>query len=352
MQFPWRWNGDTISLNLGLSGKCGIGELNKMIRLVSFSVALVLLFGCAGGPRDAGPLPPSAWCISSLPEFVWIGGSQFKAVPVDSKTSRFPTRFVISLEELAVSKEFLLKKYKQRLYVMVVDVGRREFIHRTRWEKLLYGSSKRKFVAGYDDHFLSIDESWRSLPGMGKPAIDAFFKRSFQEIRFFDQVIVIPQDTFEKIIRSEEDKRRAPDKERLSQFPLALAALQRRYEDGEIDNGEYVRKQRENENEQLITYAAINKPTVIFTDSTGLHDVQEYYGDHLIAHIVVGKTTRTSVRVDLRILDPVTRSIVFHAHNSMAGWGRKSSPPFDACVIYPLFNAFIDWVERNSDMLH
>ena len=48
---------------------------------------------------------------------------------------------------------------------------------------------------------------------------------------------------------------------------------------------------------------------------------------------------------DLRILDPVTRGVVFHARNS-AGWGRKARPPFDQCVLYPLFNAFIDWVEK------
>ena len=332
-----------------LSGECGMDELTKLIRLVSISVALVLLCGCARNIRDAGPLAPSACSSRDFGLFAY--GTQFDAVSVDSKTSRFPTRYVIQSEDLTVNKEFPLERYKQRLYVMVVDAGRREFIPPTFWQKISGISSKRTFVAGYDGHSLSIDKSWRArFPS--KPQVDTFFKRSFQEIRFFDQVIVIPQDTFEKIIRSEEEMRRAPDKERLSQFPLALAASQSPYEDGEIDNGEYVRKQRENENEQLITYAAINKPTVIFTDSTGLHDVQEYYGDHLIAHIVVGKTTRSSVRVDLRILDPVTRSIVFHAHNSMAGWGRKSSPPFDACVIYPLFNAFIDWVERNSDMLH
>ena len=328
-----------------LSGECGMDELNKLIRLVSISVALVLLCGCARNIRDAGPLAPSTCSSRDFGLFAYAYGTQFDAVSVDSKTSRFPTRYVIQSEDLTVNKEFPLERYKQRLYVMVVDAGRREFIPPTSWQIILGISSKRTFVAGYDGHFLSIDKSWRAkFPS--KSQVDTFFKRSFQEIGFFDQVLVIPQDDFEKIIRPRADKRRAAYKERLHQLQLEHAKLKRRYEDGAIEEGEYTRKQQKIADEQFDI--RVTKRDPIFTNPAGLIDVQEYYGDHLVAHIVVRKTYHTSVVVDLRILDPGTRNIVFHAQNYLAGWGSKDRPAFDQCVIYPLFNAFIDWVEKNS----
>jgi hypothetical protein len=324
---------------------------DKMVRLVSFSVALLFLFGCAGSTRDAEPLATRA-CNSRDWGFQWA--YQFRFVPVDSTTKRFPTRYFIPSDNLTVSKDFALGKHRQRLYVMVVDAGRREFTPPTFLNSLFSISSKRKFVAGYDRNSLSIDESWRAPPGISKQYIDTFFQRSFQEIGFFDQVIVIPQEAFERIIRAGEDERRAPDKEplyeRLHQLPSELAALQRRYKDGAIGYGEYARERRKNESEQLLTSATINKSTVVFTNSTGLRSVQEYYSDYLIAHIVVRKTSRTNVTVELRMLDPATRNIVFYGQSLLNGWGRQPILPFDACVIYPLFNAFIDWAERNSSI--
>ena len=131
-----------------------------MVRLVSFFVALFFLSSCAGNIREVGPLAPSACSSRDFGLFAY--GTQFDAVSVDSKTSRFPTRYVIQSEDLTVNKEFPLERYKQRLYVMVVDAGRREFIPPTSWQIILGISSRRTFVAGYDGHFLSIDKSWRA----------------------------------------------------------------------------------------------------------------------------------------------------------------------------------------------
>ena len=263
---------------------------------------------------------------------------------MDPKTNRFPTSFVIPPEDIVVSKEFPVERFKQRLYVMVIDAGRRDIIFPTGMDLVLLKPVKRMFVDGYESYSRSIER--RGSGGAGKPEIDAFFQKSFQEIGFFDQVLVIPQDDFEKIIRPRADKRRAAYKERLHQLQLEHAKLKRRYEDGAIEEGEYTRKQHKIAYEQFDIRVAKRDP--IFTNPAGLIDVQEYFGDHLVAHIVVRKTSHTSVVVDLRILDPGTRNIVFHAQNYLGGWGSKDRPAFDQCVIYPLFNAFIDWVEKNS----
>jgi len=44
----------------------------------------------------------------------------------------------------------------------------------------------------------------------------------------------------------------------------------------------------------------------------------------------------------MKVLDPLTGDTVFHAHNeAIAGH-------LDQSLFYPLFNAFIDWIEKNS----
>ncbi len=318
-----------------------IGELNKMVRLVSIFAALIFLCGCAAKTRDIGPLAPST-CAWQDWGFLPVG-EQFVVGPMDSKTNRFPTSFVIPPEDLVVSKEFSVERFKQRLYVMVVDAGRRDIILPTFMDSLLCRPVKRTFVDGYERHSRSIERRYSG--GAGKPEIDAFFQKSFQEIGFFDQVLVIPQDDFEKIIRPRADKRRAAYKERLHQLQLEHAKLKRRYEDGAIEEGEYARKQQKIADEQFDIFVAKRDP--IFTNPAGLIDVQEYYGDHLVVGIVARLGSGQRLDVDLRILDPVTRDIVFHARSS-GGWRGKSRAAWDQCVLYPLFNAFIDWVEKNS----
>ncbi len=313
-----------------------------MFRLASISVALVLLSGCTVNIRDAGPLAPStcAWQDWGL----FFVGERFDVGPVDPKTNRFPTSFVIPPEDIVVSKEFSVERFKQRLYVMVIDAGRRAIILPTGMDLIFDRPVKRTFVDGYESYSRSIER--RGSGGAGKPEIDAFFQKSFQEIGFFDQVLVIPQDDFEKIIRPRADKRRAAYKERLHQLQLEHAKLKRRHEDGAIEEGEYTRKQQKIADEQFDIRVAKRDP--IFTNPAGLIDVQEYYGDHLVAGIVARMGSTQRLDVDLRILDPVTRNLVFHAHSSAGGWDSKDRPPYDQCVLYPLFNAFIDWVEKNS----
>ncbi len=313
-----------------------------MFRLVSISVALVLLSGCTGNIRDAGPLAPST-CASQDWGLFFVG-ERFDVGPVDPKTNRFPTSFVIPPEDIVVSKEFSVERFKQRLYVMVIDAGRRAIILPTGMDLFFSRPVKRTFVDGYESYSRSIERRYSG--GAGKPEIDAFFQKSFQEIGFFDQVLVIPQDDFEKIIRPRADQRRAAYKERLQQLQLELANLKRRYEDGAIEEGEYTRKRQEIADEQFNIRVAKRGP--IFTNPAGLIDVQEYYGDHLVAGIVARMGSHQRLDVYLRILDPVTRDVVFHARSSAGGWGPKQTPPYDQCVLYPLFNAFIDWLEKNA----
>ncbi len=298
-----------------------------MIRLVPLSVALILLAGCAG--------------------------SAFKAVPVDPKTGYFPTDYILQADGLTVSKKVPLEKYTQLLYVMVVDAGRKKITPRTTWDVISTNPAETKPIAGYERSAPSIQLLRFAGPGASgerKQEIDKFFLKSFQEIGFFDRVLVIPQDDFEKIIRSGEDKRRAPDKERLRQSQLELAALKISYKDGAIDDGEYMRRQREIVDEQHKTVVALNKSTAFFTSLTGLRDVQEYYGDHMVVGIIARGDAFRDQEVDLRVLDPVTGDVIFRAYNSALSSG-KSRLPLDQRVFYPLFNAFIDWVDKNSGIL-
>jgi hypothetical protein len=235
---------------------------------------------------------------------------------------------------------------------MVVDAGRKKIVPRTDWEVLSSSPARRSFVVGYERSAPSIDRSGGlAVGGPGKQAIDTFFLKSFQEIGFFDQVLVIPQDAFEKIIRSAEDKRRTPDKERSRQFRSELAALKKSHEDGAIDDVEYMRRQREIIKERHKAFVAVTTVPLIFTGLTGLHDVQKYYDDHLVAGIVARGDAFRNLAVDLRVIDPVTGNIVFHAYNR-AGWNRKDKLILDQCVLYPVFNAFIDWVNDNSGIGH
>ncbi len=251
-----------------------------MFRLASISVALVLLSGCTVNIRDAGPLAPST-CASQDWGLFFVG-ERFDVGPVDPKTNRFPTSFVIPPEDIVVSKEFSVERFKQRLYVMVIDAGRRAIILPTGMDLIFSRPVKRTFVDGYESYSRSIERRYSG--GAGKPEIDAFFQKSFQEIGFFDQVLVIPQDEFEKIIRPRADQRRAAYKERMQQLQLELANLKRRYEDGAIEEGEYTRKQQKIADEQFNIRVAKRDP--IFTNPAGLIDVQEYYGYHLVAGIV------------------------------------------------------------------
>ena len=101
-----------------------------------------------------------------------------------------------------------------------------------------------------------------------------------------------------------------------------------------------MRKQREIVNEHARIIAGS-----IFSDPTGLDHVQEHYRDHLVVGIVIKHHSRQYRRweVELKILDPATGDTVFHARNDLRVWGRYDEPLF-----YPLFNAFIDWIEKNS----
>ena len=139
-------------------GNVGIGEFNKLVRLVSVFVALVLLSGCTGNIRNPGPLVPStcAWEDWGL----FFVGEQFVVGPVDSKTNRFPTSFVIPLENIVVSKDFPVEKYKQRLYVMVVDAGRRAIILPTGMDLIFGRPVKRTFVDGYESYSRSIERRY------------------------------------------------------------------------------------------------------------------------------------------------------------------------------------------------
>jgi hypothetical protein len=47
----------------------------------------------------------------------------------------------------------------------------------------------------------------------------------------------------------------------------------------------------------------------------------------------------------MKVLDPATGDTVFHAHNeAIAGH-------LDQSLFYPLFNAFVDWTEKNPDTM-
>ncbi len=84
----------------------------------------------------------------------------------------------------------------------------------------------------------------------------------------------------------------------------------------------------------------------IVSGLSNLHRVQEHYREHLVVGILV-KRIRGSYRwtVDMKVLDPATGDTVFHAHNeAIAGH-------LDQSLFYPLFNAFVDWTEKNPDTM-
>ncbi len=188
-----------------------------------------------------------------------------------------------------------------------------------------------------------------------KGEIDAFFLKSFLEIGFFDRVKHVPQSVFEKIIIPEADKKRTLEKELTQthsrQISSKLGALKKRHKEGAISDEEYMRKQREIVNEyararikDARTRIAISDAVYVVSDLTGLHYVQEHYGDNLVVGIVIKAPQASNhVEMDLKILDPVTGDTVFHAHNGKYVWNNLDQPLF-----YPLFNAFIDWIEKNS----
>ena len=258
-----------------------------MIRAALFFVALLSLCGCAG--------------------------SSYKAVPVDSKTGYFPTSYTLKSEDLIVSKKFQLESYKQLLYVMVVDGG---------YEK------------GYCCYRLYV-------PRM---RFDIFFEKSFQEIGFSEQVQYIPQYTFERIIFNEVAEELEQAKARSQELSAELAALKERHKEGAISDEEYMQKQRDIVNARYGTILPYYKGV---SDLSVLNRVQEHYSEHLVVGILV-KWIWASFHytVDMKVLDPATGDTVFHAHNEINRWNHV-----DQSLFYPVFNAFIDWVEKNSDRL-
>ena len=257
-----------------------------MIRVVPFFAALLFLCGCAS--------------------------SSYKVVPVDSKTGYFPTSYTLKSEDLIVSKQLQLERYKQLLYVMVVD-------------------------GGYDK-----DCCYPLY--VPRLRFDVFFKKSFQEIGFFEQVQYIPQYTFERIIFHEVAEESNLERARSQKFSAELAALKERHKEGAIGDEEYMQKQREIVNAQAGIILPYDSRV---SDLSDLHIVQENYHEHLVVGILV-KWIQASYRytVDMKILDPATGDTVFHAHNEIINWMG-----LDERLFYPLFNAFIDWVEKNSDRL-
>ena len=239
-------------------------------------------------------------------------GTTFKVVPVDSETGRFPTSDTIKSEDLIVNNELQLERYKKQLYVMVVDGG---------------GDTN----CCYRFH-------------VPKMQIDIFFEQSFQETGFSEQVQYIPQYFFERIIFKEVAEKRALAIARSREFSSELAALKERHKEGAIDDKKYMQKQREIVNAQ---YGILLPYQTIVSDLSGLHLVQEHYREHLVVGILV-KRIRASYRwtVDMKVLDPATGDTVFHAHNeAIAGH-------LDRSLFYPLFNAFIDWIEKNSGTIY
>ncbi|NCF26335.1 MAG: hypothetical protein GWP69_03075 [Gammaproteobacteria bacterium] len=172
-----------------------------------------------------------------------------------------------------------------------------------------------------------------------KRGIDAFFQKSLQEIDFFDQVIIVRQYEFEKIIIAGEEKKKA-----LLSLPISLelGALKKRHQESAVGDEEYMRKQRKFVNEYARTRVIFDTVPVV-SDLTRLHYVQEHYGDHLLVGVVVKRHYASSrYEVDLKILDPATGDTVLHAHNEKYVWNHVDEPLF-----YPLFNALIDWIEKN-----
>ncbi len=260
-----------------------------MIRAALFFVALLSLCGCAG--------------------------SSYRAVPVDSKTSYFPTSYTLKSEDLIVSKTFQLERYKQLLYVMVVDGG---------YEK--GHCCERLYV-----------------PRM---RFDIFFEKSFQEIEFSEQVQYIPQYIFERIIFNEMAEELEQAEARSQEFSAELAALKERHKEGAISDEEYMQKQRE-----IVLnarYGTILPYYAGVSDLSDLNRVQNHYSEHLVVGILVKRKARALYRytVDIKILDPATGDTVFHAHNERTIWNHV-----DQSLFYPVFNAFVDWVEKNSDRL-
>lgn len=115
-----------------------------------------------------------------------------------------------------------------------------------------------------------------------------------------------------------------------------------------IENiGYFERVSNKKEFEMLLIKTGVAYKVSGISDNIGLLQVQKHFGNYLIAEfdfaLTLPKIDGTNSIANLKITDPSTMKIVFHAQ-------RKTFlvEGFDNRLLYPLFNSFIDWLQRNS----
>lgn len=99
--------------------------------------------------------------------------------------------------------------------------------------------------------------------------------------------------------------------------------------------------------EGLLLKTGIAYKVTNISDMIGLCQVQKLLGNYLVAEFSFKLTPPhfdgTNSVADLVIIDPATMKPVFHVQHR-----AFIVQYFDQALFYPLFNSFIDWVNRNS----
>lgn len=332
----------------------GSGTLTRIV--VSF-LAMILLVAC-GGQDPRREILSVHTCSTDLLEYEgsYYTGTAFKFAPIDRSTGHFPTAYRFPAERLQVSKPYPLENAEPPFYVVVIDAGRRETLpHRgvLGWLEENIAPTGHPYptasMPGYDPQVGTINLPVLNPLYPNRQGIDRFFKDSFEAMGAFEKVQVISQEEFEHIVRRAEAKRRVPERDRAHHIETALEALKKRHAAGAIDDDAYMRIQRELVAELIATGAKTVGQGAYFTTPTAIQDIQNRYSDHMIAAFLVKRYGRRLL-LELTVLDPASGVPIFSAYNE-ALWqsGTMARPGWDQCVIYPLFNIFIDWVNENSN---
>jgi hypothetical protein len=78
-----------------------------------------------------------------------------------------------------------------------------------------------------------------------------------------------------------------------------------------------------------------------FNDNlVGLHDLSQKVGDFLIVEPSIEWKGGYNFAASLKVTDATTAETVFEAHDKAFNWAGLDKP-----LLYPLFNAFIDWTQ-------
>lgn len=79
------------------------------------------------------------------------------------------------------------------------------------------------------------------------------------------------------------------------------------------------------------------------SDVIGLHNLQKEIGNFLVVEPYVEWKGGYNFEAEFKVLDPADGKVVFHVRNKAFNWDGLDQPLF-----FPMFNAFMDWIEGKT----